>query len=1204
MILSSLLQGGGAPPGPASVTPFISSAAPAAGAVVLKPALRARHARLSLGVWTDLIKGFERPGWDPGFRLSLFPDADYAWRIDRVWVRPEGWTLWGSLTDAPRGGQVVLAFRSGRLSGNVWVHGIGKFEIRYAGEGIHRISEADPNNGFRCGNEEWPRTEASKWWVGAPAVYPQDETHACPDPQSLKIRHLLVVYTPSAVSKAGGLPAMLANIDQAWAATNMAYYNSGVSAEMQLVASRQVPYAETGNMSTDLSRLYDPSDGYLDEVQGWATTYGAEHVALVVSASSGGMAGLAYLPGKYTAILQDYEDMALPHELGHNFGCQHDREHSTSPGVAPYGYGHRFLAGGVTYITLMAYQPGNWILRFSNPLVLFLGQPTGVEADQSDSADNARLLNEAFIHAPYTGTHPQPQAQMTSPFDGQTLPSPSWVTLTASASAAVGAVAQVDFYVDNDLVGTDTSEPYQSSWNDPSPGTHWASVHVVDDAGAMRASCPVSFFVVLPTYTPTRTPSPTPTTDFSPTRTPTGTATMTRTRTPTLSRTPTATPTGSPTRSPTAAGTVTPPMIMFTPDTTVVPAWTPISCAAPMTWVDVSNTGAQADGDCAQTYPAMSWDGRYVVFGSQATNLGSPVWPGMTNIYVRDTVSGATELISRGMSGAPANGMSDMADISGNGRYVAFNSGASNLVPGDTNGMVDVFVLDRLTGVIERVNVSASGQQTVLSCLSPRINGDGRYVSFDSADPTLTADDANGASDVFVKDRWMGSVERVSAPPGWGDSNGQSFLPSISAGGRYVAFVSSATNLCMAFFVSGGFHVYVHDRLTHSTELLDRRPDGDPSHDSTNAYPWSISADGRYVGFGSDATDLTTGDVEGWMDAFVCDRTTGQVFRVSETSAGIGGNNDSDQPALSADGRHVAFLSYSTNLAAGASDSYANVYRSKWQQGAITVVNVAFGGGEANGHAYGGFLNADGSRTGFISYADNLAPGDLNGLPDVFNACVTELASTLTNTPTSSWSPTPTATDTQTATATSTDSPTATDTASPTPTRTPVVSPTFTGTLTASATTPKGTRTATPTATITPTGTIPTATLTPTSYVVIDVFPTVTLTPTSTFTTVPSLVPGAVGTPLAYPNPFRGEGTLSVAVELGKTAASIRLVLVTTAYRKIVEREFQGPFRPGFHSFTIDLETLPGGIPANGVYHLVVVLPSGEKSWGVLGLMR
>ncbi len=387
--------------------------------------------------------------------------------------------------------------------------------------------------------------------------------------------------------------------------------------------------------------------------------------------------------------------------------------------------------------------------------------------------------------------------------------------------------------------------------------------------------------------------------------------------------------------------------------------------------------GVEANDGCGNC--SISADGRWVAFDSGATNLIIDDGNGVRDIFVHDRATGVTERVSIGYNGE-GNGECYFPSISADGRYVAFRSVATNLVPDDTNGMADIFIHDRQTGVTERVSVGLNGEGNGW-CNNSSISADGRYVAFDSDADNLVSGDENGYMDVFVRDRNTGVTERVSVGSG-GEGSGISSFPFISADGRYVAFNSYAANL-----VSGdgnGFaDIFVRDRQAGVTERVSVGAGGEGNGSSDNS---SISADGRYIAFTSNSTNLVPGDGNAVYDIFVYDRQTGIVERVSAGSGGEG-NNNSYYSSISADGRYVAFDSYATNLVSGDGNAATDVFVHDRQTDVLKRVSVG-SGGEGNNASSGPSISADGRYVAFDSTATNLITGDTNGVCDVFAAPV------------------------------------------------------------------------------------------------------------------------------------------------------------------------------------------------------------------------
>jgi Tol biopolymer transport system component len=343
--------------------------------------------------------------------------------------------------------------------------------------------------------------------------------------------------------------------------------------------------------------------------------------------------------------------------------------------------------------------------------------------------------------------------------------------------------------------------------------------------------------------------------------------------------------------------------------------------AGPTTRVSVDSLGRQADGPSSSA--AISANGRFVAFESDATNLVAGETNHFTDVFVYDLTTGKTTRVSVDSAGRQANGPSSSAAISADGRFVAFESDATNLVVGDTNGKRDVFVHDLVTRTTSRVSVDSVERQANSPSFGPVISADGRYVAFESAATNLVPGDTNGLSDIFVRDLMAGTTTRVSVDSAGRQANGPSYRPAISADGRYIAFESAATG-------------------------------------------------------------LVPGDTNGLSDIFVRDLMTGKTTRVSVDSLGRQANGPSYSPAVSADGRFVAFESDASNLVPGDSNLRRDVFVRDLMAGTTTRASVDSAGRQANGSSSGASISGDGRFVVFDSDAFNLVPNDTNGKRDVF----------------------------------------------------------------------------------------------------------------------------------------------------------------------------------------------------------------------------
>ena len=261
--------------------------------------------------------------------------------------------------------------------------------------------------------------------------------------------------------------------------------------------------------------------------------------------------------------------------------------------------------------------------------------------------------------------------------------------------------------------------------------------------------------------------------------------------------------------------------------------------------------------------------------------------------------------------------------ISVNGRFVAFESNARNLVPGDTNSRSDVFVFDRQTDVIERISIDSNREDANHSSLDPSISGDGRFVAFASLASDLVSPDNNQASDIFVADRLRDTMTRVSVNEDDQPGNAASRSPAISSDGRYVAFISDASNL-VPDDLNGLPDVFVYDLQLATIDRLSVGEGGIEADGASHAP--ALSADGRYVSFTSDASNLVAGDTNGKRDVFVVDRLSGNLVRIDRNVDRVQSNDDSDSAMLSGDGNFVAFESLASNLVGNDGNAVQDVF--------------------------------------------------------------------------------------------------------------------------------------------------------------------------------------------------------------------------------------------------------------------------------------
>ncbi|MCR4274424.1 MAG: hypothetical protein NUW02_00010 [Candidatus Campbellbacteria bacterium] len=404
--------------------------------------------------------------------------------------------------------------------------------------------------------------------------------------------------------------------------------------------------------------------------------------------------------------------------------------------------------------------------------------------------------------------------------------------------------------------------------------------------------------------------------------------------------------------------------------------------------VSISDAGVEGNNTSDLTLSAhtTSSDGRYVAFSSIATNLVAGDTNAVSDVFVYDRTLNTIERMSVTDAGVEGNATSYGPSISDDGRYVAFASDATNLVAVDTNAVSDIFVYDRTLDTIERVSVTDAGVQgNSYSAESPTISSDGRYVAFDSDATNLVAGDTNVNTDIFVYDRDLNTIERVSVTDAGVEGNSASYYPGISPDGRYVAFASDATNLVAGD--TGGFRdIFVYDRTLNTIERMsvtDAGVQGNAISQSNLGAP-SISSDGQYVAFYSSATNLVVGDTNGQIDVFVYDRTLDTIERVSVTDAGEQVSNTSLNPFISSDGRYVVYSSNASTLVSGDTNSKRDIFVYDRTLNTVKRVNLSDAGVQGNNTSDHPSISADGRYVSFSSTATNFVTGDTNIKSDVF----------------------------------------------------------------------------------------------------------------------------------------------------------------------------------------------------------------------------
>ncbi len=416
--------------------------------------------------------------------------------------------------------------------------------------------------------------------------------------------------------------------------------------------------------------------------------------------------------------------------------------------------------------------------------------------------------------------------------------------------------------------------------------------------------------------------------------------------------------------------------------------------------ISVNSQGVAGNG--ASDEASVSSDGTYVAFSSFASNLGGTVQSGIENVYLRDTATGTTTLVSVGLNGAAANGNSLAPKVSANGQFVTFASAASNLVPNDTNGVSDVFVRNMTTGVTTRISVTPSGANANGFSGEPVISADGTYVAFSSYADNITAGATNGHDNVYETNLTTGHTVLVSTAAGTSTAaNGTSYDPSISGGGSFVTFRSTATNLENTIPIAnpGGYNVYISNVGSNAISLLSVNSAGTASGDE-NSISAVTSDNGQFIVFRSSANNLVANDDNTQDDVFLRNTATNTTTLLSSDYNNTGSAHGlSEYPSISDDGRYASFSSTAPDIIPSDSNTNEQVYIRDLDTGAVYLMSVDDAtGAPANGASYHTFESSNGQYVSFTSVATDLVSQSNNGVTQVYIATAPSIAQQATDT--------------------------------------------------------------------------------------------------------------------------------------------------------------------------------------------------------------
>lgn len=359
----------------------------------------------------------------------------------------------------------------------------------------------------------------------------------------------------------------------------------------------------------------------------------------------------------------------------------------------------------------------------------------------------------------------------------------------------------------------------------------------------------------------------------------------------------------------------------------------------------------KSEADDSSENAAISADGNVIAFASEASNLVANDSGGIQDIFAYNRLTGVISRVSVSSAGVAGDGTSDLPDVSGDGRYVVFQSASTNLVGNDKNEQIDIFRRDLQTGTTIRVNYNFLNEEvTDYDCTEPKISDDGQNVVFQTQ-ASLSPCDDNNDYDIFHRDILAGSTTLASATYYGCISNRDSYHPSISGDGRYVSFSSDSSDLAIEDDTNSRQDVYIRDLQQETTERISLSSSNQEGDNRSVGYGGNLSQDGRYVSFSSSASNLVNDDENGRYDVFVRDRNSRQTTRESVSHYWEEGTGDSsaNTAAISANGRFVVFDSSSSELAAGDTNGNWDIFVRDYLYPGPLVTRISPETGDFNG---------------------------------------------------------------------------------------------------------------------------------------------------------------------------------------------------------------------------------------------------------------
>ncbi len=435
------------------------------------------------------------------------------------------------------------------------------------------------------------------------------------------------------------------------------------------------------------------------------------------------------------------------------------------------------------------------------------------------------------------------------------------------------------------------------------------------------------------------------------------------------------------------------------PNAFTIRASLPFNAGSRNTEANGNSGGLKDSDDTRRIHVSISDDGRFIAFASDASNLTAESSNSKRQVFLRDLDEQKTVLVSRSTTGSGGNDTSEMPRISGDGKFVAFESKATDLA-GTTSGRTHIYRWKRETGALELVSKASGGGEGGAAgdglSQNPSISRDGTKVAFDSGMTDLAAGDSGGFTDVFVRDLSGAGVTTLESKSTSGTiGNEKSRRPSISPDGAFAAFETLATNFD-GLDVDSRWDVYVRKLTSTQTTTLVSRASGGGAKGGSDSFWPTLSENGSFVAFESDATNLVSDDANAVRDLFVRGDLAAASPVTERVSIGDGGNEagfglDSVSTAarqrlgtISSDARYVVFESFATNLVNDDRNAVADVFIRDRVAGHTRRVSVGTLGTETNERSGSAAISLSGRFVAFSSFASNLVDSDTNGAADIF----------------------------------------------------------------------------------------------------------------------------------------------------------------------------------------------------------------------------